>query len=115
MTELDSNTTSSGMVKLRDGSMVPVYVIDATQHALEQILKENPCAVYDFVRRCQDPNYPFTITAFGDPYEILVRYDLMTRQGEIPYWIEKAVLNMIDIEGGGIDFMDPRKAVKSSY
>lgn len=113
MTELDSGVTSSGMVKLRDGSIVPLSVLVATRQALEQILKENPCAVYDFVRKCQDSNYQFTLTAFGDPREILIRYDLMTVRGEIPYWIEKAILNMVDIEGGRIDFMDPRKKIKT--
>ena len=110
MTFFYANTTIAGqlnfgslmsspiaLVTLKDGTQVPEPVLISTLLLLE--VRTVGVALFDLVKKCNEPDYKFIKTSFGDSQACLKKYALLDEDGKVSEIVKRIVLNGTERKG----------------
>lgn len=93
---------------LKDQSTAPSFVVGATLQNLSLIANQNPRAVIDLYKKCQNQNYIFN-SEFGNSKPILREFGLLFTDETVSDTTRNIVLNAIEIHDLRVFIVNPLK------
>lgn len=101
-------------VTLKDGSEVPLIILNWTKQNLESVKQQDSKALTELAKKCQDVNYKFTEDPFGKSRALLKTNFLIDKNEEVHPNVRKIVLNSIVRESTPLKWVDPLQSKQIS-